>query len=386
MTRPRITVVGIGADGFEGLVPGARRVLAAAAAIHGGPRQLALLPAEVAAQRRPWPTPLLPALGALPADAVVLASGDPMLYGIGATLARCRPDAELRVLPHVSSVTLACARLGWPVQEVSVVSAVARDPAPAVRALRSGSRVLVLSESGTTPALLAARLSAAGVRAELTVLEQLGGPAERIRPWAQGQPFDDLNVIAAVPASGSESAGSGPAEFVHDGQITKPDVRALTVGALRPGPGLLWDVGAGSGSVGLTWAATGGGKVIAIERRADRADRVARNALRHGVRARVLTADSAALPANLPTPDAVFIGGGLTAALAEYCLTALRPGGSLVANAVTTESQTLILQLHRRFGGTVTMVTVADLRPLGPGTSFEPRRPVVQWAITKEER
>ncbi|ADG78788.1 Precorrin-6y C5,15-methyltransferase (Decarboxylating), CbiE subunit OS=Tsukamurella paurometabola(strain ATCC 8368 / DSM / CCUG 35730 / CIP 100753 / JCM 10117 / KCTC 9821 / NBRC 16120 / NCIMB 702349 / NCTC 13040)OX=521096 GN=Tpau_2178 PE=3 SV=1 [Tsukamurella paurometabola] len=375
-----VVVVGIGADGWSGLTEGSRQELQRARVIHGAPRQLQYLPADLAADLRPWPSPMIPGLASVRPGEHVLASGDPMFYGIGATLTRHRPDLVLRVLPHLSSFALACARLGWPAQDVVVVSAVARDPAPLVQAVRAGRRVIALSESGATPDALADLLAEAALAADLTVLEQLGGERERVRPWHRGAGVDDLNVVAVEPR-----AGAVPFEFEHDGQITKSDIRAVTVAALRPSSGWVWDFGAGSGSVGISWALAAGGSVVAVERRADRADRVRRNAARAGVRNEVVVADSADLSTDLPRPDAIFIGGGLTETLAAACVGILPPGGRLVANTVTVEGQTRAALLCARFGGALRSYTVADQRPLGAGTAWEPRRPVVQWIYVKEE-
>ncbi|CAM3937030.1 precorrin-6y C5,15-methyltransferase (decarboxylating) subunit CbiE [Tsukamurella ocularis] len=374
-----VTVVGIGADGWPGLTDGARRSLLDATVIHGAPRQLDYLPKGLGDEvARAWPSPLLPAIDELADGAHVLASGDPMFYGIGATIARRRPDLDLRVIPHLSSFALACARLRWPAEEVTVVSAVARDPAPVVQALRAGRRTIVLSESGSTPAQLADLLGGAGLAATITVLEQLGGPREKVRSFRRNLRIDDLNVVALDPAE-----PSGEFVFEHDGQITKADVRAMTVAALRPTPGWIWDFGAGSGSVGITWALQGGGSVVAVERRADRAERAARNAARAGVSLEVVVGDTADLTADLPVPDAIFIGGGLTETLAAACVGVLPVGGRLVANTVTVEGQTLVAALRARYGGELRSCTIADLAPLGAGTAWQPRRPIVQWMFVK---
>ncbi|MCS3779734.1 precorrin-6y C5,15-methyltransferase (decarboxylating) subunit CbiE [Tsukamurella ocularis] len=374
-----VTVVGIGADGWLGLTDGARRALLDATVVHGAPRQLEFLPKGLADEvARPWPSPLLPAIDGLADGGHVLASGDPMFYGVGATIARRRPDLDLHVIPHLSSFALACARLRWPAEEVTVVSAVARDPSPVVRAVRDGRRTLVLSESATTPFLVADLLRDAGLSATMTVLEQLGGPREKVRPFRKNLRIDDLNVVAIDPA--------GPAgEFVfeHDGQITKADVRAMTVAALRPTPGWIWDFGAGSGSVGITWALQGGGSVVAVERRAERAERVARNAARAGVPVETIVGDTADITADLPIPDAIFVGGGLTETLAAACVGALPAGGRLVANTVTVEGQAVAAALRARYGGELRSCTVADLAPLGGGTAWQPRRPIVQWVFVK---
>ncbi|BDD82639.1 putative precorrin-6Y C5,15-methyltransferase CobL [Tsukamurella pulmonis] len=375
-----VTVVGIGADGWPGLTDGARRALLDASVIHGAPRQLAYLPQDIAEEAaRPWPSPLLPAIDGLADGVHVLASGDPMFYGVGATIARRRPDLDLRVIPHLSSFALACARLRWPAEEVTVVSAVARDPAPLVQAIRAGRRTIVLSESGATPAAIADLLRDAGLAATMTVLEQLGGGREKVRPFRRNLRIDDLNVVALEP-----EAPAGEFVFEHDGQITKADIRALTVAALRPTPGWIWDFGAGSGSVGISWAAQAGGSVVAVERRADRAKTITRNAARAGVPLEPVVGDTADLTADLPVPDAIFIGGGLTETLAAACVGVLPAGGRLVANTVTVEGQNLVSTLRARYGGTLRSYTVADLEPLGGGTAWRPRRPIVQWAFVKE--
>ncbi len=375
-----VTVVGIGADGWAGLTDGARDALRGATTIVGAPRHLDYLPGDIAADLRAWPTPLLPALDELADGVHVLASGDPMFYGIGATLARHRPDLDLTVLPHLSSFALACARLRWPAEQVTVVSAVARDPSPVVRAVREGRRTIVLSESAATPGALADLLRDAGLAAPMTVLEQLGGPKERVRPFRRGMRADDLNVVAIDPPG-----PAGAFEFDHDGQITKADVRAVTVAALRPTTGWIWDFGAGSGSVGITWAQQGGGSAVAVERRADRAERVAGNARRAGVSVEVVVGDTADLTADMPVPDAIFIGGGLTEALAAACVGVLPAGGRLVANTVTVEGQSLAAALRGHYGGELRSYTVADLEPLGGGTAWRPRRPIVQWVYVKGE-
>ncbi|KXP09374.1 hypothetical protein AXK57_10770 [Tsukamurella pulmonis] len=375
-----VTVVGIGADGWPGLTDGARRALLDASVIHGAPRQLAYLPQDIAEEAaRPWPSPLLPAIDGLADGVHVLASGDPMFYGVGATIARRRPDLDLRVIPHLSSFALACARLRWPAEEVTVVSAVARDPAPLVQAIRAGRRTIVLSESGATPAAIADLLRDAGLAATMTVLEQLGGGREKVRPFRRNLRIDDLNVVALEP-----EASAGEFVFEHDGQITKADIRALTVAALRPTPGWIWDFGAGSGSVGISWAAQAGGSVVAVERRADRAKTITRNAARAGVPLEPVVGDTADLTADLPVPDAIFIGGGLTETLAAACVGVLPAGGRLVANTVTVEGQNLVSTLRARYGGTLRSYTVADLEPLGGGTAWRPRRPIVQWVFVKE--
>jgi precorrin-6B C5,15-methyltransferase / cobalt-precorrin-6B C5,C15-methyltransferase len=397
----QVTVVGIGADGWAGLTEPAREALRAAAAIAGSTRQLALLP-DLGARRVPLPSPLLEHLDDLVRDhpgLCVLASGDPTLHGIGATLARrLGPDA-VRILPGASSVALACARLGWPQQEVTVVSLVSQPPEAVLAALQPGARLVVLCRDRQTPAQAARLLTQAGWGgSELVVLEQLGGPAERVtgpQPAADltGAGRDDLCVLAvtARPDPGARAVGRTPGlpddAFESDGQITRRELRALALAALRPGPGqLLWDVGAGSGSVGIEWMrADPLARAIAVEARPDRADRVRRNASALGVPGlQVITGTAPSALAGLAGPDAVFIGGGLTAdGVLETCWQRLPAGGRLVAHSVTMESETLLHRWQQAEGGELVKVAVSYLEPLGRFTTWRPALPVTQWQVTR---
>ena len=265
-----VAVVGIGADGWAGLAEPGRAAVRAAEVLLGGPRQLDLVAGHTKADARPWPSPMLPALPGLFGELAgrrvcVLASGDPLFHGIGATLARVLGPERLHVVPHPSSVSLACARLGWPADGVEVISAVARPPARVRRVLAPGARLLVLSEDGATPGTLAALLTDAGYGGSaMTVLAELGGPAEHrldgpARGWAH-PPGDRLNVVAVSCVADAEAPVRGEVPglpddaYDHDGQLTKREVRAVTLAHLAPRPGeLLWDVGAGNGSIGIEW-------------------------------------------------------------------------------------------------------------------------------------
>ncbi|SES16549.1 precorrin-6Y C5,15-methyltransferase (decarboxylating) [Actinokineospora terrae] len=390
-----VTVIGIGADGVAGLSPAARAELDRAEVVLGSSRQLDLLPDEVTAERVGWPSPMVPAIPGLLdryRDRVlcVLASGDPMFHGIGTTLSRF---TDVRVVPHPSSLSLACARLGWAVQEVAVVSAVARPLARLHAVLHPGRRVLVLSSDGSTPAAVVALLRDRGFGASaVTVLEELGGPGERIGADVDG--VSPLNVVAIECAAepGARRLPRVPGlpddVYEHDGQITKREVRAVTVSSLAPEPGqLLWDVGAGSGSVGIEWARTHPAcRVIAVEPRDDRADRVVRNASALGVPGLVLVRGAApeAL-AGLEAPDAVFVGGGVTAeGVLPACWAALRPGGRMVVNAVTLESEVLVARWHAEVGGTLTRLSVGRAAPVGGFTGWRQAMPVTQLVAIKE--
>ncbi|MER7770640.1 precorrin-6y C5,15-methyltransferase (decarboxylating) subunit CbiE [Kitasatospora sp. NPDC096140] len=400
---PPITVVGIGADGWPGLAATSRAALRDAEVVVGGPRQLDLLPAdEVTAERVPWPSPLRPAVPALFAAhadrrVAVLASGDPMFYGIGRTLAETLGAERLRVLPHPSSVSHACARLGWPLEATEVVSLVGRPLDTLALTLHPGRRLLVLSADAATPAAVAALLTARGYgTARLRVLEQLGSPAERhLDGPADGWPHppgDALNLIAVDLGDGPRSSlvpGLPDAAYESDGQLTKRHVRAATLATLAPSPGeLLWDVGGGSGSIAIEWLrAHRDCQAVSVERDPVRAERITRNAAALGVpRLRVVTGRAPAALAELPTPDAVFIGGGLTApGLLDGCWAALRPGGRLVANTVTLESEALLTEWYRRHGGELVKLAVAHAVPVGGFTGWRQAMPVTQWSAVKPE-
>jgi precorrin-6B C5,15-methyltransferase / cobalt-precorrin-6B C5,C15-methyltransferase len=402
----QVTVVGIGADGWAGLTVAAQQALRGAAVIVGSPRQLGLLP-DLAVRREPLPVPLLPRLDELVRDnpeLCLLASGDPMLHGIGATLAARLGAARLRVFPAVSSVALACARLGWPEHEATVVSLVSRPPESVLAAMQPGARILVLCRDGHGPAAAARLLSDGGWEAsELTVLQQLGGPAERLLgPMLAGElaggelargAVDDLCMLAIVarPGPGARAVTRTPGlpddAYENDGQLTRSELRVLALAALRPGPGqLLWDVGAGSGSVGIEWLrADPLARAIAIEARAERSARVGRNAAALGVPGlQVVCGAAPGALAGLPAPDAIFVGGGLTAdGLVETCWQRLQPGGRLVAHSVTTESEMILHRWQRAEGGRLLKSALSYLEPLGGFTAWRPALPVTQWQVTK---
>ncbi|WP_374402125.1 precorrin-6Y C5,15-methyltransferase (decarboxylating) subunit CbiT [Streptomyces sp. 35G-GA-8] len=427
-----MTVVGIGADGWAGLPDGSRAALREADVLIGGPRQLALLPGECAGERVLWPSPLRPAVpGLLAAHAgrrvAVLASGDPMFHGIGRTLSEVlsetldaetldaeTPDAEtrgaetlgadarragaLRVLPHPSSVSYACARLGWPVEDTEVVTLVGRPTELLAAALHDGRRVLVLSAGAATPAEVAALLTDRGYGpSRMHVLEQLGADERHIEALAQewAEPAGDpLNVVAVEcrRAPDAPRLGAVPGlpdtAYAHDGQLTKRHVRAATLAALAPAPGeLLWDIGGGSGSIAVEWMRTHRScRAVSVERDPARAERIGRNARALGVPGlRVVTGRAPGALAGLPVPDAVFIGGGLTVpGLLESCWDALPAGGRLVANTVTLESEALLAEWYRRLGGELVRLVVAHAVPVGGFTGWRQAMPVTQWAVTKD--
>jgi precorrin-6Y C5,15-methyltransferase (decarboxylating) len=395
-----VTVVGIGAGGWPDLSGTQREALAEARLILGSARQLDLLPATVGATRVAWPSPLVPALPGLLEEhrgpgLCVLASGDPMFHGIGATLVRLIGPDRVRVLPHPSSASLAAARLGWSLATTEVVSLVTAEVPTLRRAFNPGRRILVLSRDASTPAQVAALLVEAGYgAASMTVLAQLGGPGEtRTSAVADDwdvAPGDPLNVIAVDCGDGPATSvvpGLPDTAYVSDGQLTKREVRAVTMSALMPVPGaLLWDVGAGSGSIGIEWMRSHPScRAIAVEPVPARAATIATNAAALGVPGLTIVPGSApAALEGLPTPDTIFIGGGLTRdGVLDACLAALRPGGRLVANAVTLESEATLAAAYAKLGGELTRVAVTRASPVGGFTGWRAMMPVTIWSVTR---
>lgn len=401
MTR-WLTVIGIGEDGIAGLSPAARTRIAAARVLYGGARHLALAEGIGTAERRTWPSPFERGVAEILAlrgrPVCVLASGDPFLYGVGATLARAIPADEMEVLPAPSALSLAAARLGWPLQEVTVLSAHGR-PIPLLRPhLHPHRRLLVLTPDETGPAAVAAYLTELGFgTAKVTVLEALGGPRERIRTTsAAGFDLADIAALNLVAIETGETTGLvlpftpglPDAAFDHDGQITKSEIRALTLAALAPRHGEhLWDIGAGSGSVGIEWMlADRSLTATALEADRARAARIAANAEALGVPGlTVVTGVAPGALAGLAPPDAVFIGGGGSASgVMDAAIQALKPGGRLVANAVTLEMDAVLLAHHRAYGGALRRIAIDRAEALGSMTGWQPARPVTQWIWHKE--
>lgn len=397
---PWLTVIGIGEDGFKGLGRNARHAVLRAARIIGGQRQLDLLPVCVRGERQLWPSPfsLAPLLARRGEPVCVLASGDPMFYGVGASLARQVPAEEMLILPAPSSVSLAAARLGWALQDVMTLSVVAR-PLTALNAhLASGVRLLVLSNDGQSPAAIAALLAESGFGpSRLSVFEHLGGAAERrvdgvAHAWLHAA-VADLNLVAIDCLADADAprlsrlAGLPDVAFKHDGQLTKRDVRAMTLARLAPLPGeLLWDVGAGSGSIGIEWMrAHPSCRALAIEADAGRQGLIEHNRDALGVPGLQLVRGTApAALGGLETPDAIFIGGGVTRdGVLETCWQHLRPGGRLVANAVTLQSEMTLMAWRARHGGELTRLHVAQAQPLGEFDTWRQALPITLLDVIK---
>jgi precorrin-6B C5,15-methyltransferase / cobalt-precorrin-6B C5,C15-methyltransferase len=393
-----LDVVGIGADGWAGLTDRSRDVLGRAEVVIGGARQLELLDKSIPAVRELLPTPLVPALAELLQShagrrVAVLASGDPMFFGIAKTVLAIRGRGSVRVHAHPSSLSLAAARLAWPLEDVDVCSTVGRPLEGLHPFIQPGRRVLVLVARPDGADRVRALLAARGYGGSaVTVLAQLGGPGEQITSSA-GE-HDPLAIVAVECVADvatvvlPRTPGLPDDAFDHDGQLTKREIRALTLAALGPVPGqLLWDIGAGSGSIGIEWMRTHpASRAIAVESRADRLARIAENARSLGVPGLQIVAGSApdAL-AGLPTPDAVFVGGAVSVpGVVEAGHAALPIGGRLVANAVTVETEVVLAGWHARLGGTLTRIMVQRAEPVGGFTGWRPAMPVTQWALRKE--
>src|SRR3984957_6716273 len=402
MSKERwLAVVGIGENGLEGLTPAARGLIAQAVFIVGGKRHLALA-GSLRAETMIWPSPIENALDAIEArrgrSVCVLASGDPFFFGVGAMLMRRFPADQMISISAPSAFALAGSRLGWSQQDCALLTLHGRPLEAIIPHLCPGARIIALSWDDATPAKLAALLTKHGMgRSKLTICEAMGGPSERIRMTeAQDFALDNvaaLNTIAleVIAEHGARilprAAGLPDAWFEHDGQITKREIRAMTLSSLAPRRGeLLWDVGSGSGSVGIEWMlADRANSAVAIELRHDRAQRIARNALSFGVPGlSVVTGEAPRAFAELPRPDAIFIGGGASApGMIDRALDALAAGGRLVVNAVTLETQAACVDWRARLGGELTQIAIAHAEPVGRYSGWRAAMPIVQWRLIK---
>lgn len=397
MSDPWLTIIGVGEDGPEGLTPSALTALQQAEVVMGPPRHLDLLDAVLTggtAEIKAWPVPFSDGVEALLAlkgrRVVALASGDPFWFGAGAVLADRLEAGEWRALPGVSSVALACARLGW---RIEGVRALALHAAPLTRlrpVLARGWRIVVTLRDGAAVGELGAYLCSVGFGASrLHVLEALGGPRERVRACLAEDVPQDVGhpVVVAIEPEGTAltlASGRSDAIFETDGVMTKRPVRALTLSALAPQPGEhLWDIGGGSGSIAIEWLMCDPSlTATTIEVQPDRADRIARNAAALGQdRLLVVTGKAPAVLDGLRRPDVVFVGGGLSVDLLDW-LQQNTPGVRLVANAVTLESEVVLAQAQDSFGGDLLRIELAQAAPLGPRRGWKSAYPVVQWSVT----
>ena len=405
-----LTVVGIGAEGPDGLSPVTRAMIENAEILVGGERHLGLVDGQAAGghcEKVAWGFPLDATIETIAANrgkrVVVLATGDPMAYGIGSTLARQFDPADMTILPAPGAFSLAAARLAWPLDGCVCLTLHGRPLDLLAYHAQPGARLLILSHDGTTPAKVAERLTDLGYGpSRMSVLQNMGAAGEaRHDASAEAWPaveIADLNTIAVECVASadaqiySHAPGLPDDAFLHDGQLTKRIVRAATLAALAPLPGQhLWDLGAGSGAVAIEWlrasqnAQGRGASAVAVERERERAARIAENASRLGTPfLEIVTADIAAALPNLQQPDAAFIGGGLsTENLVETAWQALNPGGRLVANSVTLQGEQVLADAHANFGGELSRIAVSHAEPIGDLTGWRPAMTVTQWNVAK---
>lgn len=395
-----ITVVGIGADGWASLTVQAREAVDGADLVIGGERQLALVPDDVGAQRRPWPEQLVTLVDELPVlddgrAIVVLASGDPLLHGVGVTILHRLGEERVRIIPNVSSFALACARLRWEEASVELISATGRVAEVIAPALQPGRRLIVLGFGSSSAAAVARVVRDHGFGASrLVVLEELGGAAERIEestPDEWGQRDAAALHLVALEVGGrgrllARAPGLPDDAFEHDDEIVDGDVRAVALAALVPVPGqLLWDIGSGGGAIAIEWLrAAPGARAVAIDGDEQRARAITANALVLGVPSLqvVIGEAAAALEALREPPDAIFVGRRLTTyGLLTRCRKALAPGGRLVAHAMTVEAESLLSRAQAELGGRLTRLATAHAEPLGDLTTWRSVPPVTQWQL-----
>jgi precorrin-6B C5,15-methyltransferase / cobalt-precorrin-6B C5,C15-methyltransferase len=397
-----LSIIGIGEDGVTGLSATARGLIAAAEVVFGGERHIELAAPLIRGEKRPWPSPFDGAAEQVLRHrgryTCVLASGDPFYYGVGVVLARHIDTREMTVLPAPSAFSLAAARLGWSLQQTVLFSVHGRALDFLRPHLQPGGRILALTSGGEEPTAVAKLLTAAGFGASrLTVLEALGGPRERIRSTtAAGFDFgavDALNTVAieieAAPDARviARTPGLADSLFEHDGQITKREMRAMTISSLAPRSGeLLWDIGAASGAIAIEWMlADPSMRAVAIERRADRCTRIRVNAAAFGVPGlEIVEGVAPAVLASLAAPDAIFIGGGASeAGVLDAATTALRTGGRLVVNAVTLASEAFLLARHDSLGGELIRIAISRADSIGGKMGWRAAMPVTQWIWKK---
>ena len=393
-----LDIVGIGEDGLAGLAPPALEALRRAEVVIGGDRHHTLAP-DIAAERRCWPSPFDAMIGEIRAlrgrNPVVLVTGDPLWYSVGARILRAIPASEIRFHPQLSAFQWAACRMGWSLADCETLTVHGRAVEQIVPHFAPRARLLVLTQDAGTPGRVAELLKECGLGpSRMIALASLGGPnEERFEGTADGWLHDvpDFHTLAIECASEPGArilprTGLPDDAFEHDGQITKRDVRAATLAKLAPFPdAVLWDIGLGCGSVAVEWMrAARGAQAIGVEPKPARIAMARRNATTLGApRLRVIEGKAPDALANLPAPDAVFIGGGLSHETFEVAWQALRPGGSLVANAVTLEREALLIELHALHGGELVRHAVAHAEPVGPWRGWRAAMTVTQWSAAR---
>ncbi len=396
-----LSIIGMGEDGFDGLSAAAKSALENAEFIIGSERLFAMLP-PLKAQSHIWPQPFSAFCNEIQnfktGPTVLLATGDPMNFGVARKLFELMPHGEIQVIPHLSAFSLAAAQLGWSIPDCDCFTIHGRPAANLEAFIQPGAKLLFLTQDQTSIAEACRRLVARGFeKSDVCVLENLGGPRERIThfnanaiPAINWSPLNTLAITCVASAGAkifSRVAGLPDTAFTHDGQLTKREVRAVTLAALSPAPDqLLWDIGAGCGSVAIEWMrSTRGCEAIAVEHNADRLAMIAINADQLGTpRLKIVRGKAPEALHNLPPPHAVFIGGGIAeAGVFETCWQALKPAGRMVANVVTIEGEMHLFDLHEKYGGDLLRIDVARLESVGTFRALKPKMPVTQWHVIK---
>jgi precorrin-6B C5,15-methyltransferase / cobalt-precorrin-6B C5,C15-methyltransferase len=392
-----LTIIGMGEDGWEGLSNRARLAIKSTDVIVGSERLLKLLP-KSKAEIHEWPQPfsavverLKPLAGR---NTVILATGDPMNYGVARKLMEFIPFAEMTIIPHISAFSLAASRMGWSLPDCDTLTLHGRPAANLEAFIQPGAKLIILTADATTIPEIARRMEARGFgNSHITVLENLGGEAERVSEYAPSTVYSPLNTVAIQCIDSpnakiySRLAGLPDEAFIHDGQLTKREVRAATLAALAPAPDqLLWDIGAGCGSVSIEWMrSTRGCEAIAIENNDDRLKMIATNADQLGTpRLKIIAGKAPDALKELRAPDAVFIGGGIgNEGVFEAAWEKLRPAGTLVSNVVTLEGEMHLYDLQEKHGGDLVKIEISNLTSVGPYRAMKPRMSVTQWRVQK---
>jgi precorrin-6Y C5,15-methyltransferase (decarboxylating) len=404
--QPWISVIGIEEDGVRGLSDLGLSLIKDCDILLAGQRHLDMVPDDLSpkAERMTWPSPFSSTFSTIAEmkgkQVVILATGDPMFCGIGGTLTRFFDWSELRVLPAKSAYSLAASRIGWPLDKCSLLTIHGRDPAGMIPHIQPSAKLIILSKNGSSPSLLASKLCEIGANeAQITVLEHMGGEKEKIietsahalNEAGDALPFADLNVIAVeIPSDFrnwlSTSPGLPDDAFEHDGKMTKRDIRASALTKLAPRPGAhLWDVGTGGGSIAIEWLrAAPNTSAIGLEPQEKRRTFAKHNAKALGVpRLQLIDGTAPDGLMGLDGPDAIFVGGGLSMETLNFCLDALKPGGRLVAHAVTLSSEALLLSCFNEHRGELTRLSIAKAQPVGPHFGWKASMPVTQWVYVK---
>lgn len=399
MSKKWLHIVGIGEDGMDGLTPATRAVVEAAEIIIGGDRHHKLSNNSTAT-RVAWPSPFDALIETLQSFAgkrvVVLATGDPLWFSVGARIGRAIDPAQIVYHPQISAFQLTAARLGWSVADVETLTVHGRPVHQMVAFIQPEQRLIILTTGAETPGQIAKFLTERGFGdSEMTVLANMGGDAEQrfdgtAATWShEVPPFNTLAVHCIADPDAAllpRVPGLSDDLFQSDGTMTKQEVRAATVAKLMPMRGaLLWDIGTGSGSVAIEWMrAARYARAIGIEPRADRRAMAAENALALGApKLELVEGEVPAALSGLDAPDAIFIGGGLSVETFDIAWDNLRPLGRLVANAVTLESEATLIALHKKHGGQLVKISVERAEPVGRMTGWRPSMTVTQWSLVK---